>query len=102
MKWFDNWFRKKCKQALGHDEELALETVSYASTQHSLSSRMGGSSGTDSLNFQIYFADGGYVLEYSHYDRKADEYVRRLHLVRSDENLGDDIAKVITVEMLRR
>jgi len=103
MKWFDKWFRKKCKEALEYPPEpekydsQAISTI--ASVSRSL--RHHGNN-EDSLNFQIYFANGGYVLEYSHYDNKKDEHTRRLHIVRSDENLGEDISKVITMEMLRK
>jgi hypothetical protein len=56
----------------------------------------------DTMNFQIYSANGGFVLEYSHYDHIKDGYQRRLHLIRDDENLGEDIAKVITLELLHK
>lgn len=54
------------------------------------------------LNFQIYPATGGYVLEYTEYDSKHDRMDRRLHIISDTSDLGTSIAHVITIELLKR
>jgi hypothetical protein len=80
---------------------LALSTVSSKKANRHRHTGLDNNR-QDTMNFQIYSANGGFVLEYSHYDYVKDEHQRRLHIVRDDENLGDDIAKVITLELLQK
>jgi hypothetical protein len=53
------------------------------------------------MNFQIYRASGGYIVEFSRYDRKRDEANRNLHIITDEQDLGDSISKIVTLEMLR-
>ena len=59
---------------------------------------------TQSINFQIYPATGGYVAEIAFYDEKTDSHCRSLHVISTTDysELGDHISKIITIEMLRR
>jgi hypothetical protein len=54
------------------------------------------------MNFTIHSANGGYVMEYNTYDPRTDERNTALHLITSDQNLGQSIAHIITFEMLRK
>ena len=54
------------------------------------------------MNFTIHMANGGYVLEYSTYNEKTDRHDNALHIINSDTDLGQGIAHVITLEMLRK
>jgi hypothetical protein len=53
------------------------------------------------MNFQICRATGGYIVEYSNYDRKRDEHNRHLHIITDAQDLGDSISKIVTIEILR-
>lgn len=53
------------------------------------------------MNFTIYQANGGYVMEYSKYDERTDRHNNTLHIITSDQDLGQGIAQIITLEMLR-
>lgn len=55
----------------------------------------------DAMNFQICRATGGYIVEFSNYDRKRDEHNRNLHIITDEQDLGDSISKIVTIEMLR-
>ena len=48
----------------------------------------------------IYNAMGGRVIEFSYYDKTADDYVRHLHIIPSDVSLSDGLAKIITYEAI--
>lgn len=54
------------------------------------------------MNFTIHMANGGYVLEYSTYNDKTDRHDNALHIITSDTDLGQGIAHIITLEMLRK
>jgi hypothetical protein len=47
-------------------------------------------------------ASGGYVLEYSTYNDKTDRHDNALHIISSDQDMGQGIAHIITLEMLRK
>lgn len=54
------------------------------------------------MNFTIMSAVGGYIMQYSQYDEKNDRHDRRLHIINSEQDLGQCIAHIITYEMLRK
>lgn len=54
------------------------------------------------MSFTIHMASGGYVLEYSAYDDKTDRHNHNLHIIPSDQDMGQGIAHIITLEMLRK
>lgn len=99
MKWFDNWFRRKCKEAwMSRDEPeifspgaIAVKSSPYRS-------------GLDSngLSLSIYSADGGTVMEFRHYDHHKDRSDYTLHVIGQNENFEERVAQAITMEMLRR
>jgi hypothetical protein len=53
------------------------------------------------LNFTVYRANGGYVIENRSYDRKLDRSCSSLHIITDDKDLGEEIGKIITFEQLR-
>jgi len=54
------------------------------------------------MSFTIHQANGGYVMEYSAYDEKSDRHNNALHIITSDQDLGQGIAHIITLELLRK
>ena len=54
------------------------------------------------MNFTIHSANGGYVMEYNKYDHRTDERNSALHIITSEQDLGQGIAHIITLEMLRK
>jgi len=101
MKWFDNWFRRKCKEAWETRDE-PMNAV-YASPGM-ISATKSHRSGLDSngLNLNIYGADGGTVLEFRHYDMNKDRSDYALHVISQNENFEERVAQAITMEMLRK
>jgi hypothetical protein len=98
MKWFDNWFRRKCKEAwMTRDEPVnpsTYVTLSAASPRGGLDSY--------GLSLSIYGADGGTVLEFRHYDHVKDRSDYALHVISQNENFEERVAQAITMEMLRK
>lgn len=97
MKWFDKWFRNKCKAAW-EGEECRPEGVRPNTSK--LSSNIHGSH-DNGINFVIYGANGGHVVETSKYDRVKDRHHTGLHIIRDEDDIGQEIAKILTLESLR-
>lgn len=60
-----------------------------------------GHIGKEGMNFTIHSAAGGYILEYRVYDRKNDRNDNKLHIINQDQDLGESIGKIVTMEILR-
>ena len=63
--------------------------------------RSNSSIGAQGMNFTIYSANGGHVVEYRSYDTKSDERINNLHIINSDEDMGERIGQIVTLELLR-
>lgn len=97
-----NWLRHKLHNFIfPQDNELVTETVRSSNRKHNLISR-GSELGSRGMSFTIHMANGGYVLEYSTYNEKTDRHDNALHIITSDQDMGQGIAHVITLEMLRK
>lgn len=56
---------------------------------------------SDGMRFQLYRASGGYVIETTTYDRHKDRRNTKMHIVTDDQDLGDQLGKIVTMEALR-
>lgn len=92
-----NWIRQKLHNFIFPSDILE----SRASTKNSVISR-GRTLDSRGMSFTIHQASGGYVLEYSSYEEKTDRHSHNLHIIPSDQDMGQGIAHVITLELLRK
>ena len=109
MKWFDNWFRNKCKQAWEsvddmiavYDEPLrpSRQRARLVGTPNQTDTRTPNANGA---TFILYPASGGNILEVRIYDEKLGEQNTSLHIIPTDQDLGESIGKIITIEALKR
>jgi hypothetical protein len=111
MKWFDDWFAKKAKEAWDNSRQINDRDIdmqkAYAMGQAiNKVSSMSHSPNTQSINFQIYPANGGHVVEVNmpEYSSLSINTMpnRSLYIVPSDKDLGNEISKIITLEMLKK
>jgi hypothetical protein len=100
-----NWFKQKVVSwvredwnKVRHGDNDVLATSKSINTIGS-GRRLDQSNG---MNFIIHSANGGYVMEYNQYDPRTDERNNALHIITSDQDLGQGIAHIITLEMLRK
>ncbi len=97
IKWFNRWFARKCKEAWESErEQSAPECIPVAKLS---SSRELSSNG---LNFTVYPAQGGTIIELRSYDHKTDRHNNKLYVVRDDQELGKELDHIITLEALRK
>jgi hypothetical protein len=68
---------------------------------YSIEDENGPDLNSQSFRLNIYGASGGTIIETTKYDRKSDENRHSLHIVTEDKDLGQELAKIITMEQLR-
>ena len=97
INWFKqkviSWVREDWQKVRHGDNDLVVSPVT---------SSKGRRLDQHGMNFTIYSANGGYVMEYSKYDPRTDERNSALHIITSEQDLGQGIAHIITLEMLRK
>jgi hypothetical protein len=54
------------------------------------------------LNFKVWFANGGKVIQTMHYDRMKDESRSSMYVITEDQDLGSEIDKIITIQSLKQ
>jgi hypothetical protein len=53
------------------------------------------------LQFKIYNAIGGKVVEFSRFDRQKDRHFHDIYIIGKEENFGEKIAKIAMLETLK-
>jgi hypothetical protein len=66
-------------------------------------STMGGHSldSDASMSFTVYNAIGGKVIEFRRYDRQRDRSDHQVYVIGQDQDFGERIAKIATMESLK-
>lgn len=54
------------------------------------------------LSFTVYSANGGKIIQIKNYNQATDSWKSTLYVITNLENLGDEIAQILTVESLSR
>ena len=101
MKWLDTFIQRAYNRARERDEIMPVETRGRG---HTLASNKRVASTYDDenvINFTLYGANGGKIIEAVRYDSKNDRERVSRYVVREDDELGDVLAKVVTMECLK-
>lgn len=53
------------------------------------------------LNFKVYHATGGYVMEFRRYDRKSDRMDNQIYVISKEEDLGERVSRIVNLEMMK-
>jgi hypothetical protein len=53
------------------------------------------------INFKVYGANGGKIVETSRYDEKKDNESIRRYVIDENADLGESLSKIVTMEYLR-
>jgi hypothetical protein len=105
-----NWFKRIVVKWVREDWDNAgrvQQEDCYPSTKMSRGnpiSTISGRTNVDSeptLQFKVYSAVGGKIVEFSRYDPKSDRTDRQIYIIGKDEEFGEKIAKISTLEALR-
>jgi hypothetical protein len=89
------WLKQRLRNWLNSDDVETLSMNKLASTRdrHELDG--------EPLRFNIFRANGGTVVQTHVYDRQKDRSFQQLHIVGHDQDLGESLGKIITMESLR-
>lgn len=102
MKWFKRMIGRWAYEYRDTPDDAPNEC--YPSTKMSRGNSISGRASIDSepmLQFKVYSAVGGKIVEFSRYDRKNDRHDHQVYIVGKDEDFGEKIAKISTLEVLR-
>jgi len=58
--------------------------------------------GNQGMNFTVYKATGGKIIQIRTYDQRTDRSSSELYIVTDKEDLGEELAQIITRESLTR
>ena len=97
-----NWLRHKLHNFIFPQDTNEVAESKPHRRGANLISRGSGLDSRGGLTFTIHMANGGYVLEYATYNEKTDRHDNALHVITADTDLGQGIAHIITLEMLRK
>jgi len=57
--------------------------------------------GATGIKFEVYRANGGTVIETRRPDRRTGDNIYELHVVAGDQDIGQEIGRIITMEALK-
>jgi hypothetical protein len=109
MNWFDKWLYGKVKSAWENKRQFDKE-YQVSLKEHTVNSINMGAVGvagggrldcSPDLNFKMYRAENGYVMEVRQHDRKTDRQNVNLHVIAESEDLGTAISHILTLESLK-
>jgi hypothetical protein len=103
-----NFFKRMIVKWVREDWDNARqEQDCYPSTKMSRGntiSTISGRASVDSeptLQFKVYSAVGGKIVEFSRYDPRTDRQDRQIYIIGNDEDFGEKISKISTLEVMR-
>lgn len=96
LKWFYRYLGRKIHYAQREDDGPETYPSKIASVRES------DDICSEPISFKMFKAKGGWAIEFRQYDRKNDRSETSLHVINSDEDLGDKISKIITYEAMLR
>ena len=99
MKWFKKmlWrWHQEGREIIECDAKVprGLQTVSSADCD--------SPSDDPILNFKVYSAVGGRIVEFRQYDRHKDRNFHQTYIITNDQDFGERISKIATMEILKQ
>jgi hypothetical protein len=100
------WFAKMSREAWEDEKRQSQERESAISVDRLSNSLISkGSPSIDqperAIQFTVYNASGGRIIETRRYDRKTDRNTNGLYIITSEQDFGKEIDKIITMEHLK-
>jgi len=98
MKWFKQLVAKWAHQGRNY-----VEVEEMKASRGLVASRDVEATCSDDpiLHFKVYSAVGGKVVEFRRYDRKIDRNDTTTYIITNDQDFGERISKIATMEQLK-
>lgn len=94
------WFKKMLWRWTYEGRELE-EKVPMSSSRLISRDECDAVSDEPILNFKVFSAVGGKVVEFRRYDRKSDRNDSTTYIITNDQDFGERIAKIAMMENLK-
>lgn len=99
-----NWLKRMVVKWVREDWDNARQEQDCFPTTKMSSNSIVSSRDVNSdptLQFKVYNAIGGKVVEFSRYDRQKDRNFHDIYIIGKDEDFGEKIAKIAMLEVLK-
>ncbi len=97
MKWFRQWLRRTLQKAVNEDNENCAKEPPTMLGKCTVEEEMG----EKRINFTMYFAEGGVILQQYHYDHQKDRSFKKLLLIPEDQDVAERVGQHVAMEILR-
>jgi hypothetical protein len=104
MNWFKRMIGRWAYEYRDTPDDVANECYPSPKLGRGQISTISGRASIDSdptLQFKVYSAVGGKIVEFTRYDRQKDRADHQVYIISKDEDFGEKIAKISTLEVLR-
>jgi hypothetical protein len=91
------WLKRKLRKWI--DESYDSEHIGTVRASRDVEAQM--SEAEPILNFRVFGAVGGQVIEFRRYDRKTDRSDTTTYIITKDQDFGEKISKIANLEMLK-
>ena len=94
------WFKQRLRNWLNNDfnDVISNRKLSKGNT---ISTRDSTELDGEPLRFNIFRANGGTVVQTHIYDRQKDRSLQQLYIIGHDQDLGESLNRILTMESLR-
>jgi hypothetical protein len=96
-----NWFKRMVVKWVREDWDNARQEQDCYATPKSIAVSSRDVNSEPTLQFKIYNAIGGKVVEFSRYDRQKDRNYHDIYIIGKEEDFGAKIAKIAMLESLK-
>ena len=96
-----NWFKRMVINWVREDWETAREENCKVPNRLISTAECSTLNDEPVLNFKVYSAVGGKVVEFRRYDRRSDRNDSTTYIITQDQDFGERIAKIATLENLK-
>lgn len=98
------YLRRLVRWAMNDDSDAPVPAQGTGNYGNSVKVRVSNdiNSGNNGMNFTVYSAIGGKIVQFSTYDPIRDRSLSTLYIVTEKEDLGEEIGQILTKESLSR
>ena len=99
--WIKKKFRDWCIEAWHSEREVVTSNRRGQAIMGNDTIHGGMLDSEPTLQFTVYSAIGGKVVEFKTYDKNQDRRHHQVYVIGRDEDFGEKIAKIATLEALK-
>ena len=100
--FIDRWLFKRLQNGAAYEQKTMIEGVLMKSSRIGIDrSEPSIDQPERAIQFTVYSANGGRVIETRRYDKRTDRNQNSLYVITSEQDFGKEIDKIITMESLK-